>query len=357
MGRANLEVTKGRRVATRKPASSKAASGKTSVVIPQLSWNQVRPAPVVLVSGTEGFLADRAMRRLRDFLKAEDPSIEVVDLDADSYAAGELLTVASPSLFMEPRFIRVNSVEKCTDAFITETLAYLEDPAENTYLVLRHNGGVRGKKLLDALRGGLGGGIEVVCAELKKDAEKHEFAVAEFKTAGRRITPGALRALVAAFAGDLAELASACQQLMDDSSAEITEVTVERYYGGRVESNAFKVADAALAGRRGEALVALRHALSSGADPVPIVAAFAMKIRTMAKVSGSHGGGQLASQLGMAPWQLDRARKDLAGWSEDGLARTIEALAEADAGVKGASRDPVFAIERLIGVIASRGRS
>jgi len=328
------------------------------VTIPQLAWNQVRPAPVVLVSGTESFLADRAIRRLRDFLKGEDPSIEVVDVDADSYAAGELLTVASPSLFMEPRFIRVNSVEKCTDSFITETLAYLEDPAENTYLVLRHNGGVRGKKLLDALRGGLGGGVEIVCAELKKDAEKYDFAVAEFKTAGRRITPGALRALVAAFSDDLAELASACQQLMDDSSSEITETTVERYYGGRVESNAFKVADAALAGRRGEALITLRHALASGADPVPIVAAFAMKVRTMAKVSGSHGGsGQLASQLGMAPWQLDRARRDLAGWSEDGLARAIEALAEADAGVKGASRDPIFAVERLIGVIASRGRA
>lgn len=345
-------------MATRKPATGKASAAKSAVAIPQLSWNQVRPAPVVLISGTESFLADRANRRLRDFLKQEDPSIEVVDLDADSYAAGELLTVASPSLFMEPRFIRVNSVEKCTDAFITETLAYLENPAENTYLVLRHNGGVRGKKLLDALRGGLGGGIEVVCAELKKDTEKHDFAVAEFKTAGRRITPGALRALVSAFAGDLAELASACQQLMEDSAAEITEATVERYYGGRVESNAFKVADAALVGRRGEALVALRHALSSGADPVPIVAAFAMKVRTMAKVSGASGGGaQLASQLGMAPWQLDRARKDLAGWNEDGLARTIEALAEADAGVKGASRDPVFAIERLIATVASRGRA
>ncbi len=329
------------------------ARGKSTVAIAQLAWNQVRPAPVVLVSGTEGFLADRAIRRLRDFLKAEDPSMEVVDLDADSYASGELLTVASPSLFMEPRFIRANAVEKCTDAFITETLSYLEDPAENTYLVLRHNGGVRGKKLLDALRGGLGGGVEVVCTELKKDAEKYDFAVNEFKAGSRRIVPGALRALVGAFSDDLSELASACQQLMDDTSGEITEVSVERYYGGRVESNAFKVADAALAGRRGDALVSLRHALDSGADPVPIVAAFAMKVRTMAKVSGNRAS---AAELGMAPWMLDRARKDLAGWNEDGLARAIEALAEADAGVKGASRDPVYAIERLIGVIAARGR-
>ena len=187
--------------------------------------------------------------------------------------------------------------------------------------MLRHAGGVRGKKLLDAIRAGVGGGVEIVCAELKKDAEKQDFAAAEFSAAGRRITARALRALVAAFTDDLAELSAACRQLIADATGEITEAIVASYYGGRVETNAFKVADAAIAGRHGEALIALRHALDSGADPVPIVAAFAMKVRTMAKVSGVRGGGpQVASPLGLAPWQVDRARRDLAGWTDEGLA-------------------------------------
>ena len=58
----------------------------------------------------------------------------------------------------------------------------------------------------------------------------------------------------------------------------------------------------------------------------------------------------------LAPWQVDRARRDLAGWSDEGLQRAIESLAATDAAVKGAERDPVFALERLIGVIAARGR-
>ena len=180
---------------------------------------------------------------------------------------------------------------------------------------------------------------------------------AEFRAAGRAIHPRALRALVAAFADDLAELSAACRQLIADAPGEITEAVVARYYGGRVETNAFAVADAAIAGRHGEALIALRHALDSGADPVPMVAAFAMKVRTMAKVSGVRGGGpQVASSLGLAPWQVDRARRDLAGWTDEGLQRAIESLAATDAAVKGAERDPVFALERLIGVIAARGR-
>lgn len=316
----------------------------------------MRPAPVVLVSGPEDFLADRAIRSFRDLLKAEDPSIEINDIEADQYAPGELITLASPSLFGEPRLIRVASVEKCTDAFITETLQYLRDPADDTYLVLRHGGGVRGKKLLDAIRGGAGNGIEVTCLELKKDTEKTEFAAAEFALAGRRVTGGAIRALVSAFSGDLAELAAACQQLLADDADEITEITVERYYSGRVETNAFTVADAAIAGRHGEALVLLRHALSSGADPVPIVAAFAAKMRTMAKIAGTRApAGQLAQRFGLAPWQVDRARRDLHGWTERGLGRSLETIADTDARIKGLGRDPVYALERMIGIIAARG--
>ncbi|WP_309619664.1 DNA polymerase III subunit delta [Salinibacterium sp.] len=328
----------------------------TKIAIPQLAFNRVRPAPVVLVSGTEAFLADRAIRSLRDILKAEDPSLEIHDIEADQYSPGELITLASPSLFNEPRLIRVVNVEKCTDAFITETISYLARPADDTYLVLRHAGGVRGKRLLDSIRGGAGSGIEIACLELKKDTEKTEFAASEFAAAGRRVTGGAIRALVAAFSEDLAELASACQQLLADDSDEITEMTVERYYSGRVETTAFTVADAAIAGRTGEALVLLRHALSSGADPVPIVAAFASKLRTMAKISGMTApASQLASKLGLAPWQIDRGRRDLQGWNEDGLGNCIEAIAATDAQIKGLGRDPVFALERMVAVIAGRG--
>src|SRR5690606_17923176 len=196
--------------AHRSRASTSRSTSTNAVAIPQVAWSAIRPSPVVLVSGTETLLADRAIRLLRDTLKLEDPSLEVRDLEADGYSPGELLTLASPSLFAEPRLIRVTNVEKCTDAFIAECLAYLQAPADDTYLVLRHGGGVRGKKLLDAIRAGSGGGIEVVCTELKRESDKLDFARDEFSSAGKKVSQGALRALVSAFTEDLAELASAC---------------------------------------------------------------------------------------------------------------------------------------------------
>ena len=106
----------------------------------------------------------------------------------------------------------------------------------------------------------------------------------------------------------------------------------------------------------GDALALLRHALASGSDPVPMLAAFAMKVRTMAKVAGARGSsGQLAGQLGLAPWQVERAQRDVRGWTEAGLASAIELLAETDAQIKGGGRDPVFALERMVTAIAARG--
>ncbi|WP_438352855.1 DNA polymerase III subunit delta [Microbacterium sp. CJ88] len=324
--------------------------------IPQLSWRSPQPAPLVLVSGPEDVCAERATAAIRDYLKAEDPSLEVTDVRADDYAAGTLLSVTSPSLFGEPRLVRVTGVEKCSDAFLNEALAYLEAPQEGATVVLRHTGAsVRGKKLLDAVRAGTGGGVEVPCPAVKRDSDRFDFAAGEFSTAKRRIAPVALRTLVSAFADDLTELAAACQQLIADVPGDITEQIVERYYGGRVETSAFTVADTAIAGRYGDALVALRHALASGADPVPLVAAIASKLRTMARVAGQREpAAALAARLGMKDWQVDRARRDLSGWSDATLGMAIQAAARADADVKGASRDPVFALERLVTVIATK---
>lgn len=199
------------------------------------------------------------------------------------------------------------------------------------------------------------GAIEIACPAITRDSDRFDFAVQEFRGAGRRIAPSALRTLVSAFADDLTELAAACQQLINDVDGDITDAVVERYYGGRVETSAFVVADTAIAGRYGDALVALRHALATGSDPVPLVAAIAMKLRTMARVAGKREPSkQLATELGMKDWQIDRARRDLSGWNERTLGMAIQAAARADAEVKGASRDPEFALERLLTVIATK---
>ncbi|MCW1249165.1 DNA polymerase III subunit delta [Acaricomes phytoseiuli] len=316
-----------------------------------VSWQQIPEAPVILIQGSEEYLALRAMDAFRQSQRQAHPDLELSRLDASTYPSGELSRLSSPSLFGEAKLIEISAVATMNDAFLEEALAYLETPAPDCVLVLHHSGGVRGKKLLDAIKAS--GAPVVECQPIKKESEKVEFVKAEFAAFSRRIEPDAVRELVTAVGAQISELATACHQLMADVEGTVSRESVEKYYGGRVEVTAFRVADAAIAGNAPAALSLLRHSLATGVDPVPMVAALAMKVRSVAKVHGARGSAaSLAKELGMAPWQVDQARREADRWSESGLARALRALADADAQVKGTGRDPVYAVERAVTVIA-----
>ncbi|MEA5455329.1 DNA polymerase III subunit delta [Sinomonas sp. JGH33] len=321
-----------------------------------VDFRNAAPAPVVLVSGPEDYLAARAMDSIRRHARSADPGLEVTRFDAQGYAAGELIIAASPSLFGEKKLIEASGLESMSEDFLKDAIAYVAAPDPDVVLVLRHAGGARGKKLLDAVKAS--GAPLIDCQPLKKDADKAAFVAAEFKGSGRRIEREAIDALVAAVGSSLAELGAACSQLQLDATSTVDVATVEKYFGGRVEATAFKVADAALAGRRAQALSAFRHALETGVDPVPIVAAIASKLRTLAKVAGEHGSAQnIARSLGMQPWLVEQAQRDIRGWTPKSLAEAIRAVAEADAEVKGLSRDPAYAVERALAVVSASARA
>ncbi|WP_454778123.1 DNA polymerase III subunit delta [Georgenia muralis] len=320
-----------------------------------LTWDQVPLAPVVLVRGTEGLLADRAVDRLLELAKEADPAVEVTTVEAAAYERGQLEMLASPSLFGEPRCVVVEGLESMSDPFLDDALAYLQAVPDDVWLVLRHGGGTRGKKLLDAVAAA--GHPVVACDPVKRDADKADLVRTDFRRARRRIEPDAVQALVEAVGTDLRELGAATAQLVADTTGTVTTDVVLRYYGGRVEATGFRVADAAVAGRAGEAVALLRHAVATGTGPVPVVAALAMKLRTLAKVAATRGRtGVSVGDLGLAPWQVDRARRELDGWTPEGLAAAITAVAAADAEVKGLGRDPVFAVERAVLRIAAAHR-
>jgi DNA polymerase-3 subunit delta len=104
------------------------------------------------------------------------------------------------------------------------------------------------------------------------------------------------------------------------------------------------------------ALIALRSALETGTDPVMITSAIASSLRSLAKVSGANRNQksfELAGALGMAPWQIDKARRQLARWNPGQIADAVGAIATADAEVKGAASDPIYALEKAVTKIAS----
>ncbi|GAA4403804.1 DNA polymerase III subunit delta [Fodinibacter luteus] len=308
-----------------------------------------RVPPYVLIAGPEQLLAERALAQTLDDLRVTQPDLETIRLDAAAYEPGELTLHASPSLFGGAKCIVVHDLDEAADDLQGDLLAALSvDPEPDLTLVVLHKSGTRGKKVLDTLRGS---GARVIDAPaIRTDRDKADFAAHEFRRARRKATGEAVHALVEAVGKDLRELAAACQQLIDDTHGVIDEQVVLTYHGGKVEATGFRVADAALAGDTGEALRLLRHAIAVGVDPVPIVAVLAQQVRQLIKV-GSAGRGRsadVARDVGMAPWQVDKARRALGGWSADALGRCVRAIAAADLEVKGGGRDPVYAVERVV---------
>lgn len=341
-------------MAAQRTSSSRSGAGRSRAgSTAETDFRSVVPAPLILLKGPEDYLATRAMDLLKAQLREQHPDVEYTRFDVSAAAPGELATRASPSLFGEARLVLAEDLASMNDTFLAEALTFIEEEGtdEDLTLVLRHSGGNRGKKLIDAVSRRA---VVVDCSAVKNDAEKIDFVRREFRARRRDIQPDAARALVAAVGASLSDLGGACQQLMSDIEGEVTEDHVDLYHGGRVEATAFKVADAVFEGRQDAAIRLYRHALSTGVSPIAVTAALARKGRQIAAVVGHRGSpDRLASQLGVPPWQLRQAADVARRWDSRRAATALEAIAQADAEAKGASRTPEYAIERALGVIAA----
>ena len=307
---------------------------------------------LVLIQGAEALLADRAISQII----SASPQATITTLTADEVELGTITDSLAPSLFGDVRIVVIKEIQDLTAECTDEVIEYLTNPDESLNLVLWHKGGVKGKALVDKVKKA---GAQLIAVEaIKKDSDKAEFVRSEFKQLGRKISTEAVQALIDSLGSDLRELGGACSQLASDVTAGkvIDESDVADYQQGRIETTGYDVADAVLDGKTALALISLRNAINTGTDPVLIVSAIAASIRTMAKVSGTSRGLKsfdLASQLGLPPWQIDKARRQLSGWSENALARSVIVLAQADADIKGAAADPAYALERAIITIST----
>ena len=308
---------------------------------------------ITLLQGGESLLADRAISQVI----AKFKGATVSTLEASELELGGITDALSPSLFGDSRVIVIKEIQDLAAELGEEITAYLEAQDESVELVLWHKGGVKGKALLEKIKKVKP--TVIPCDVIKKDGEKSDFIRSEFKRLGRTISTEAVQALIDALGSDLRELGGACSQLAADVAAGkmIDETDVMKFQNGRVETTGFDVADAALDGHRDVALIALRNALATGTDPVLITSALAGSLRTLAKVSGASRGVKsfdLAGPLGLAPWQIDKARRQLSKWTPSTLAGAVVAVAQADADIKGAAVDPIHSLERAIIAITSR---
>jgi DNA polymerase III subunit delta len=302
-----------------------------------------------LITGSDEFMAERTINRARRAICRTDHDADVSELAAADLGPGAIAEISSPSLFASIRCVVVTALEDLPGDAVDPLVSYVTNPAPDVALLLLHAGGVKGKAVLDKLRAA--GVVEVKATPMKK-WELPGWLVGEFRHHKATISESAAAALVDAVGEDVRALAGAADQLASDADGQpVTIDMVRLYFGGRAEVKGFAVADAAIDGKASEALEQLRWAFAGRVDPVLITSAIAGGLRALARFTSAPRGlreGDLAREVGVPPWKLRSLAVQARSWSPRGLAVAIQAAAQADADVKGAAGDRMWACERLV---------
>ncbi|MBM6699428.1 DNA polymerase III subunit delta [Bifidobacterium pullorum subsp. saeculare] len=316
-------------------------------------------APVTLVVGGDAYVNDQTVRDLRRQALAARPDAEPVELDAtgaDRYAFDEAV---GPSLLADVAVVTLTNLQNADDRLGDAIVAYCKqaakDPAGFSAVICQHEGGNKGKQLVDRLVRA-GARLQKV-PDLKKPDAKLNFVIGQFERRGRRVEPAAAQQLVAVLGERTGELAAMCGQLcfdFDDNPIGLDRVN--QYLTANPQVTSFNVADKAMEGRTAEAIVMMRSAVAQGADPIALIGALALKLRTIAKASAVRAGTISAAEAKTNPWVLKMATRQLPGWTSAGMARCLRTLAWADEQSKTNGGDPMYALERSIELIASQGR-
>jgi DNA polymerase-3 subunit delta len=312
--------------------------------------------PLTLVVGEEELLVGRAVSSVVRAARAADPDVDVRDVAAAELQRGDVDDLLSPSLFGERRALVVRGAQDLGKDVAAELQAAVAAPLDDVHVVVTHAGGAKGKALLTALSSAAARRVDA--PRITKPGERRDFVRRELRADGRAVDEEAVLALLEAIGNDLRELSSAAGQLLADTAGPVTAETVVRYHRGRAESSGFTVADRAVDGDLAGALELARWGQSTGLAPVLVTSALASTLRSMALVAsaGRAPAHQLAGQLGMPPWKVEKTQRQVRGWRPEGLSAALAAVARADAQVKGAAADAGYAVERLLlAVVQARG--
>ena len=306
------------------------------------------PPPLVVIRGDEDLLVARAIAKVMATAVRADPETERREAVATETSPGEFADLVAPSLFAEPRVVVLHNLQDATKDLAEAIVRYAADPVEGVTVVVHHSGALRNRPIADKLVKGGAGSVD--CAKVKDVSDRIAFVRKEIADAGGSTDAEAVATLVDAVGTDLAELASAAAQLVADTDGRIDVAAVQRDHRGRADVSGFAVADLAVAGNTGAALEALRWALVTGTAPVLVADALAGGIVSLAKVAGARAGSpaQLAGELGMPPWKINKLRGPARAWSARGLGTAMRVVTQLNADVKGGATDADYALERAV---------
>ncbi|MGZ8176375.1 DNA polymerase III subunit delta [Williamsia sp. SKLECPSW1] len=306
-----------------------------------------------LVLGDDDFLTERAVGAIRAVaIRDAGTDVPVTRVRAGDVGEHELVELLSPSLFGDARIVVVESAADAGKEPAAAITTAAQDLPDGITLAVAHSGGGRTKTMPAALRKA---GAQVHdCAPITRVGDRIAFVTAEFSSHGVKVSGEVAARLVETVRADLRELAAACSQLVADTGGKVDAAAIDVYYSGRPEVTGFEIADAAVTGKKAEALEALAWAGHHGVAHVLVADALAEAVHAIARVRsvGGRDANSSAAELGMPPWRVRKVAGQAQGWTSEAVATAMGIVATLNGDVKGQAPDPDYSLQRAVAAVA-----
>ncbi|KYH31028.1 DNA polymerase III subunit delta [Neomoorella mulderi] len=298
---------------------------------------QGKIAPVYLFYGNESYLLERALKTLQEKLvPAEAAAFDYQELDGREMTAGKIVLLAATPPALAPRRLVVvkDPAAEILKAGEGDLLAYLENPAPTTCLVLAVNGSIDKRLKLVKLIQQTGRLVEFLPL---KAAELEKWLQREAREQGYNLHPAAARALAQAGGGDLRLARNELYKVMTYTGqpGTITPADVEALVpAAAAEATIFQLVDAL--GNRNATLAinSLRRLLERGEAPLSILAMLARQVRLIYQYHLAADKRELAARLGVKPFVVQKVAGQARNFSLPAAARALEELLKVDTGIK-----------------------
>jgi len=322
-----------------------------------------KPFPALLLLGDEPFLRDACRAQLIETYVPEGArtwavSRYLADRGETQAALEQAQTLPMLSkqqvVFLEEAEAIESLGEKAREEAVAMLVAYLEDPAPFTVLVIEAEKlDMRmqlGKKLADLTLV-----VEVGLGERVEDRVGTAVVLARTlaKERGVEFEKGAAEDLAEFVSGELMRLKTEIEKLTTYAAERklIRREDVSAMVISEKVTTIWAVADLIASQQPRKALEFIEYLLREGEEPVMMVGGLAWMYRKLVEASELRGvtnGYQAARALGMRPEQADLALRSARKIPKERLLDGLVALQEADSRLKGGAQDPRTALEFLV---------
>lgn len=313
--------------------------------------------PVVVLVGSERFLADRAAKLLKKAVVGDGPSGFNDDVFQGAQVNAQRVMGAARTLPMmaQARYVLIRDAEAIPASELEGLATYVAAPSPSTCLVMVAEKLDGRSKLAKAAKSA---GAWIDCEALKGPILER-FVLGEAKRRGHPIDASATNALLDAIGNDLAALDDAIERLSlyagkgNTIDVAAVEASVTRI---RVDS-IWTLVDAVAARRASVALAAVGSLLADREPPLKILAMVSRQLRMVAKAKQALADGlrgpEMARFAGALPFKARDLESAARKFDDEALRSAFRAIAEADLALKGSKRPGDVVMEETILALCS----